>query len=55
MHVLLWLNCEGWTRFGPFRWLRFGNDPLCVLFYVGSAGSESGGRRSPAGTLAGQV
>lgn len=21
--LYLWLTCEGWERFGPFKWLRF--------------------------------
>ncbi len=33
--LYLWLNCEGWVRFGPFEWLRFDGgsgpaDPLVV-------------------------
>ena len=24
--VYLYLNCEGWVRFGPFRWVRFCDD-----------------------------
>jgi hypothetical protein len=28
--VYLWLNCEGWQRFGPFVWLRFESDLLRV-------------------------
>jgi hypothetical protein len=28
--VYLWLNCEGWVRFGPFQWLRFEAGPLRV-------------------------
>ena len=31
--VYLWLNWEGWQRFGPSQLLRFENNPLrvCVL------------------------
>ena len=28
--VYLWLNCEGWERFGPFQWLRFEDSPLRI-------------------------
>jgi len=28
--VYLWLCCEGWMRFGPFKWLRF-DDSLGVI------------------------
>lgn len=24
--VYLYLNCEGWQRHGPFKWLRFRDD-----------------------------
>ena len=27
--MYLWLNCEGWVRFGPFEWLRF-DDPRTI-------------------------
>ena len=25
--LYLWLSCEGWVRFGPYKWLRFVSDP----------------------------
>lgn len=25
--LYLWLSCEGWVRFGPYRWLRLLSDP----------------------------
>lgn len=28
--VYLWLNCEGWERFGPFQWLEFEDGPLRI-------------------------
>ena len=28
--MYLWLNCEGWVRFGPFEWLRFDDDPRVI-------------------------
>lgn len=28
--MYLWLNCEGWIRFGPFEWLRFEDDPRVI-------------------------
>lgn len=28
--MYLWLNCEGWVRFGPFAWLRFDDDPRVI-------------------------
>ena len=28
--VYLWLNCEGWVRFGPFEWLRFDDEPRTI-------------------------
>ncbi len=24
--MYLWLSCEGWVRFGPFKWLRFDDE-----------------------------
>ena len=29
--VYLWLNCEGWVRFGPFAWLRFNDEQGAIL------------------------
>jgi hypothetical protein len=26
----LWLNCEGWVRFGPYEWLRFDDTPRAI-------------------------
>jgi hypothetical protein len=29
--VYLWLNCEGWVRFGPFAWLRLDDERGAIL------------------------
>jgi hypothetical protein len=34
--MYLWLNCEGWVRFGPFAWLRFDDNPRVIRDQDGS-------------------
>ena len=29
--MYLWLNAEGWVRFGPFEFLRFADEPRAIL------------------------
>ena len=29
--LYLWLCCEGWMRFGPFKWLRFDDERQAIL------------------------
>ena len=28
--MYLWLNAEGWVRFGPFEFLRFADEPRVI-------------------------
>jgi hypothetical protein len=30
MSTYLFLSCEGWVRFGPFRWIRFVDDERVI-------------------------
>lgn len=34
--LYLWLNCEGWERFGPFEWLSFNDDAGVIADSTGS-------------------
>jgi hypothetical protein len=29
--LYLWLCCEGWMRFGPFKWLRFDDERQAIV------------------------
>ena len=29
--MYLWLNCEGWVSFGPFKWLKFEDENRCII------------------------
>jgi hypothetical protein len=41
--VYLWLNCEGWERFGPFQSLRFDNPALRICDQDGNVIAEFDG------------
>ena len=29
--IFLWLNCEGWQRFGPYKWLKFADSEQTIV------------------------
>jgi hypothetical protein len=41
--VYLWLCSEGWMKFGPYEWLRFGDDGHTIIAPEGVVASKLGG------------
>jgi hypothetical protein len=48
--VYLWFSSEGWVKFGPFEWLRFGDDGHTVIAPEGVVASKVGGCWKASGT-----
>lgn len=38
--IFLWLNCEGWQRFGPYKWLKFVDNEQRIVADEGEVVAE---------------
>jgi hypothetical protein len=45
MSVYLFLSCEGWIRFGPFRWLNFMDEQRTIVDDKGNIIASSNGQQ----------